>query len=118
MQAGLFSGIRKYNEAIGAYLNSNKQPESLFRISDCYVALRNKEEAVGQLTEIENFFKPVASRAALQIANVYFGFGDDKQGIAALRAVMKKYPGSRESNPAHIELERRGVKMSGGTDAD
>jgi len=118
MQAGLFCAVAKYNEAIGAYLNSNKQPDNLFRISDCYVVMRKKEEAVGQLTEIENYFKPVASRAGLQIANVYFGFGDDKQGIAALRAVMKKYPGSRESNTAHIGLERRKKEMGGGLDAD
>ena len=38
--------------------------------------------------------------------------------VQALRAVLKKYPESNESKEAHVELEKAGVKMGGGIDAD
>jgi TolA-binding protein len=70
------------------------------------------------LTEIENFFPNSAAEAALKIAFVCQNFGDEKGCVAALRAVMKKYPKTGQSNTAHIELERRGKGMGGGIDAD
>jgi hypothetical protein len=39
------------------------------------------------------------------------------QYIAALRAVLKKYPKSGQSSSAHQELEKLNVRIGGGVDA-
>jgi TolA-binding protein len=67
---------------------------------------------------VENFFKQHAPEAALRVAGVYKRFNLRDQHIAALRAVLKKYPKSGQSNAAHLELEKLGVRIGGGVDAD
>jgi tetratricopeptide (TPR) repeat protein len=109
---------RKYREALQSYRMADNPPANLWKIVECFLGLKQHEQAVQQLFEIENFFKADASRAALKIAHVYRGVGDKPRQIASLRRVMKKYPGSRESSSAHVELERLGVtRIDGGEDA-
>lgn len=114
IQAQLLQGARRYEEAIESYINSQQEPDSLFAVASCYVAMRKRDEALTQLTQIENYFKEYAPQAALEMANVHRAFGDKDSEIAALRNVMKKYPTSGASNPAHIRLEAYDVKMGGG----
>jgi TolA-binding protein len=110
----LFMGARRFEEAIESFINSQKEPESLFAVVTCYVAMRKRDEALTQLTQIENYFKEYASRAALETANVHLEFGDKKSEIAALLNVMKKYKASGESSKAHMRLEKYGIGMKGG----
>ncbi len=109
---------RKLEDAIRTYQASDYPPHSIFRIAECYVGLGKPDSAIGQLREIENFFKDQAPEAALRIAWVYRDVGDSKSFVAALRGVLKKYPGSGQSSAAHQELERLGVKIGGGVDAE
>ena len=106
------------DDAIKAYRVTNREPDSLFRIADCMRRQKKSTEAIAQLKEIEGFFAPQAPEAALRIAWIYRDNKEEKQFIAALRGILKKYPRSGQSNTAHLELERRGVKMGGGVDAD
>lgn len=108
----------QYEKAISAYQQCSNQPNNLWRIADCLVKLNRIEQAIGQLREVENFLKDFSAEAALRIAGVYKHAGQNDQHIAALRAVMKKYPKSPQSNSAHQELERLGVRIGGGVDAD
>ncbi len=118
MKAELLEHAGKWAEALEAYKASNREPDSLFRIAECFRRLGKRDQALAQLREIENFFAPQAPEAALRIAWIHREAKEDKQFIAALRAIMKKYPRSGQSNTAHLELERLGVKMGGGVDAD
>jgi tetratricopeptide (TPR) repeat protein len=108
----------KYPEAISAYQFSDRPPESLYRIADCFLAQGKVDQALTQLREIENFFKDQSPHAALRIAYVYRDYKKDTaQYQANLRGILKKYPASGQSNVAHEELERMGVRIGGGVDA-
>jgi hypothetical protein len=58
----------------------------------------------------------------LAIAHVHKRTGGKKPSnteyVAALRAVLKKYPKSSESSDAHEELEDMNVKTGGGVDVE
>lgn len=118
MKAELHERRNELDDAIKAYRVTNREPDSLFRIADCMRRQKKSTEAIAQLKEIEGFFAPQAPEAALRIAWIYRDNKEEKQFIAALRGILKKYPRSGQSNTAHLELERRGVKMGGGVDAD
>jgi tetratricopeptide (TPR) repeat protein len=119
MRAELFESDGKFEEAIECYKISSNEPEKYFRIAEDELRLKQKDQAIGELRGIEKFFPDgPASRAALRIAYIYQGAQEKANFIGALRDVMKKYPGSRESNTAHIELERMGIGSGGTTDAN
>jgi tetratricopeptide (TPR) repeat protein len=113
----LFAG-KLYDKAIPAYQMVDNPPANLWKIADCYVGLGKIEAAVGQLREVENFFRQYNAEAALRIAHVYGRAGMRDQQIAALRNVLKKYPKSGQSSSAHQELEKMGVRIGGGVDAN
>ncbi|MCX5661806.1 MAG: tetratricopeptide repeat protein [Planctomycetota bacterium] len=120
-KAEMLHWLGKFQEAIGAYQAAfavSNRVDPLFRIAECYVSLQKIEQAVGQLREIENFFKASSSDAALRIAHVYRDAGQKDKYIANLRGVLQKYRESSQSSNAHLELEALGIKnISGGTDA-
>lgn len=118
LKAEILQRTGKFAEAIQAYRSADNPPHNLWRIADCYLTMKKREEALTQLREIENFFKDVAAQAALRIAWVYRDTGDAKQYVANLRGVLKKYPKSAESRQAHLELEQMGIPMGGGVDAE
>ena len=117
-KAEMLQRTRRYDEAIAAYQQCTNAPTNLYRIAECHAALGRLSAAVGQLQEIENFFKNYASDACLKIAWLYRDAGKNKEFIAQLRSVLKKYPGSSHSSTAHQELESRGYKPGGGQDAE
>lgn len=117
-KAEMLQRQQKYPEAIAAYQSSDRPPDSIFRIADCYIAQGKNEQALAQLREIEGFFKDRAPEAAMRIAYVYRDSKDTKQYVANLRGIMKKYPQSGQSNAAHEELERMGLRIGGGVDAN
>jgi TolA-binding protein len=117
-RGNLLHWSRKYEDAINAYKNCDNEPANLWEIGECYVGLKKIEAGVAQWKEIENFFPKHAPRAAYHISQVYRRHGPKKKYEMALRNVLKKYPDSSQSRLAHVELEKLGVKMGGGIDAD
>jgi len=117
LKAQLLHWTQQYPQAIATYQQCDNPPENIWAIADCYVKLGKVEQAVAQLREIEAFFKSHAPEAALRIAHLYREAGMRPQQIAALRAILKKYPESSQSSSAHQDLERMGIKMGGGVDA-
>ena len=114
----LLQGAAKYAEAIAAFQQADNPPENLWRIAECYAKLGKLDQAIAQLREVESFFKDHAAEAALRIARLYSEAGKDKLYVAALRSVLKKYPESGQSSEAHQQLERLGIKIGGGVDAE
>lgn len=117
VKADLLFATRQFAKAIPAYQMCENPPNNLWRIADCYENLGKRDQAIDQLREVENFFKAFNSEAALRIAHVYGRAGQRELCIAALRAVLKKYPKSGQSSSAHEELEKLGVRIGGGVDA-
>ena len=117
-KAQLLQAASKFSESIQAYQQADSPPESLWGIAECHAKMGKLEQAVAQLREVESFFNDHAPEAALRIARLYNEAGKDKLYIAALRSVLKKYPESGQSSEAHQLLERLGIKIGGGLDAD
>lgn len=113
-----YAGTQQYEKAIACYQQANNPPDTTFKIADCYFKLDKLDAAVAALREVENFFIKDAPRAAMTIAGFYQKAGVKDKEIAALRAVMKKYPQSPESSTAHQELEKLGIRIGGGVDSE
>ncbi|MBU4198434.1 MAG: tetratricopeptide repeat protein [Verrucomicrobia bacterium] len=112
----LYLGAGQYEKAIPCYQQANNPPSTLFKTADCYSRMGKVDSAVATLREVENFFVKDAPRAAMTIASLYQKAGLSDKHVAALRALIKKYPGSSESSAAHQELEKLGLKTGGGVD--
>ena len=110
--------LKEYAKAISAYQNCQNEPTNLWRIAACQKQLQKLDSAVAQVREIENFFPDQAPKAALHVAHLYRDGEVKGKYIQSLRDVLKKYPDSSESKQAHLELEKEGVKIGGGVDAD
>ena len=113
----LYEYAHEWAKAISQWQQCDNQPYNLWRIAECYMQLNQPAQAIAQLREIENFFKDSSSEAALRIAWVYKRIEKRNQYIAALHAVLNKYPKSPQSTQAHIELEQMGVRIGGGVNA-
>jgi hypothetical protein len=109
---------QQYAEAIAAFKECDNPPDNLFRISECHVKLGQVNQAIEQLRQVENFFQPQAPEAALRIAYIYRDAGTKDKFESSLRAVLKKYPKSGQSSSAHQELEKLGVRIGGGVNAE
>ncbi|MDD5679228.1 MAG: tetratricopeptide repeat protein, partial [Kiritimatiellae bacterium] len=112
----LYFGSRQYDKAISCYQQANNPPATLFKTAECYSRMGKVDNAVSALREVENFFVKDAPRAAMTIASLYQKAGLSDKYVAALRALIKKYPGSPESSEAHQSLEKLGLKTGGGVD--
>jgi len=113
-EAVLLQGLGRYDEAIKAFRAANKQPASTWEIADCLVALKQYDQAVTTVREIESVGGDTASAACLRIANIYRASGDKGREVGQLRTVLKRYPKSGESSQAHNRLESYGVALTGG----
>lgn len=106
--------LAKYEDAVKLYAMINDPPGTIWATSECYERMGKPDSAVNALTEIENFFERDASQAALRKAEIWDRAHDKVKTVAALRAVLKKYPKSQASSQAHQMLERLGVATGGG----
>ena len=117
IKAELLQYSGKFTEAIAAYKSADNPPQNLWRIVECQLALKQLDQALQQLHEIENFFKDQAPEAALRIAHLYQN--DRQKNITLLRGVLTKYPKSSQSSTAYQELRAMGVDIRrGGVDAE
>ncbi|MBI3985741.1 MAG: tetratricopeptide repeat protein [Lentisphaerae bacterium] len=116
--AGFLYAKGEYEKALARYQQWNVQPQSQYSVANCYLRLGKTESAVSALREIEGFFPNESAKAALMIANIYRDAKLPDKQVAALRGLLKKYPGSSESSVAHQELEKLGIKPGGGLDSD
>ena len=113
-KASLLQRLGRYEEAIKAYREANRQPDSTWVIADCLVAMKQFPQAVSTVKELEAVGGAVASAAALRAADIHRTAGDKGAEVKQLRSVLKRYPKSGESSQAHNRLEAYGVPLVGG----
>lgn len=113
-KATLLQGLGRHEEAIEAFRAANKQPDSTWEIASCLVALKQYAKAISTVSELESVGGNVASRAALEVANIHKISGDKAKEVSQLRTVLRRYPKTGESAAAHDRLESYGVALVGG----
>lgn len=113
-EAELLQGLGRYEEAIKAYQSANRQPGSTWGVTDCLVALKRYPEAIRNVQGLESVGGAVAAQACFRVADIYRVSGDKGKEVDQLRLVLRRYPKSPESSPAHQRLEGYGVKIIGG----
>lgn len=94
----------KYPDAIAAFTASQKEPQALFRISECQGAQKQHDAAVQTLTSIMNFFKSSAPEAHYRIASHQAAKGDKDGAIRTLRNVCKAHLNTAWAGKAHQDL--------------
>lgn len=113
-KATLLQQLGRHEEAIEAFRTANIQPDSTWEISKCLVALKQYPQAIKTVSELESIGGGVASRASLEVANIYKISGDKANEVSQLRNVLRRYPKTQESAAAHDRLESYGVALVGG----
>lgn len=113
-KATLLQNLGRHEEAIEAFRAANKQPDSTWGISDSLVGLKQYDQAIKTIGELESLGGAVASKAGLRIADIYKISGDKAKEVGQLRTVLRRYPKTGESAAAHDRLESYGVALVGG----
>ena len=113
-EAELLQNLGRYEEAIKAYRSANRQPDSTWRVADCFQAMKNWPKAIETVRGLESV-KATAPQAALRIADIYRASGDKGREVDQLRLILVRYPKSgRWQSEAHNRLESYGVALKGG----
>lgn len=110
-----------YQKAIKAYQDSNYQPpENIFRIAECYVAMKKWERAIEECNGIISIFQNQRIRAMqFLVTQVYEqrkskALDDTRNAIEMLKAILAYYKDKGASSWAHQKLEDYGVVVTGG----
>ncbi len=113
-KATLLQNLGRHEEAIEAFRAANKQPDSTWEISSCLTALKQYDQAIKTVSELESLGGGIASKASLRVADIYKISGDKAKEVGQLRTVLRRYPKTAESGAAHDRLESYGVALVGG----
>ena len=113
-KATLLQNLGRHEEAIEAFRAANKQPDSTWGISDSLVALKQYDQAIKTVGELESLGGGIASQAGLRVADIHKISGDKAREVGQLRTVLRRYPKTKESAAAHDRLESYGVALVGG----
>jgi tetratricopeptide (TPR) repeat protein len=113
-KATLLQNLGRHQEAIEAFRAANKQPDSTWEIAQCLRAMKQFDQAIKTISELESLGGPIASKASLEVANIYQSAGDKAKEVGQLRNVLRRYPKTGESAAAHDRLEAYGVALVGG----
>ncbi len=119
IKAGMHEKQKQWAEALACWRQINQPPATSYRIATCHYEMGQLKQAVSELRQVENYFPDHASQACLKVAMLYEKAGVEQDAIRVFKEVMRKYPDTRESERAHVELEDRGVVViRGGVDAE
>ena len=111
--------IGKYEEAIKAYQELSRPPETLYNIADCQKRLKKSQEALRTYAEIAGSFPREAPNAFWHMGEYYRQLGDQKRAVATYRAILRRHPKSPQASWSHQVLERLGIDETGlGADED
>jgi len=94
----------RYQEAIAAYQQSQRDPQALFQVAECQGRLKQNDAAIQTLMGIVNFFKIDAPEAQYRIAAHYAAKGDREAAIRTLKTVCKVYLNTPQAGRAHQDL--------------
>jgi len=113
-KANLLQNLGRHEEAIESFRAANKQPDSTWGIANSLVALKQYDQAIKTVSELESLGGGIASQASLRVADIYRIAGDKAREVGQLRTVLRRYPKTPESAAAHDRLEAYGVALVGG----
>lgn len=113
-KATLLQGLGRHEDAIQAFRTANRQPDSTWEIANSMVALKQYDQAVKTVSELESVGGATASKASFKVADIYRASGDKGREVTQLRSVLRRYPKSPESSEAHNRLESYGLALTGG----
>jgi len=94
----------KYQDAIAAFTQSQKDPQGLMRISECQGSLKQHDAAIQTLVGVLNFFKSSAPEAQYRISTHYAAKGDKEAAIRTLKAICKTHLNTTWAGRAHQDL--------------
>jgi TolA-binding protein len=100
----VLSRTGKYPEAIACYNQSQREPQSLFRIAECQGSMKQHDAAIQTLVGVLNFFKSAAPEAQYRIAGHYAAKGDKEAAIRTLKTVCKVHLSTSWAGKAHQDL--------------
>jgi len=114
-KAEMLVANKRYLEAIAALKELDQTPANMWKIAECYIALKDDDGAVKQLREIEKAVKDDSAKAAYQIAAVYSDDEEEvEQYVSLLREVTQKYPGTAEAKKAAADAVRAAAAAKSG----
>lgn len=106
-QAGLLP------DAIAAYQQSQREPESLFRISQCQNSLKQYDASLQTLVSIMNFFPDRAAEALFRSGKVHESKGDKNAAVNSYKKVCKNFLTTHWAGQAHQVLAREyGIEVT------
>ena len=94
----------RYPEAIAAFQQSQRDPEAIFRVSECQSALKQFDGAIQSLVGIANFFRSAAPEAQYRIAGQQALKGDKEAAIQTLKNVCRVHLNTTWAGQAHQDL--------------
>lgn len=94
----------RQQEAIAAFQQSQREPQSLFRIAECQGSLKQHDAAIQTLVGVLNFFKSAAPEAQYRMATHYAAKGDKEAAIRTLKTVCKVHLSTPWAGRAHQDL--------------
>jgi tetratricopeptide (TPR) repeat protein len=94
----------RYQEAIAAFQQSQRDPQALFQVAECQGRLKQNDAAIQTLMGIVNFFTSSAPEAQYRIASQYAAKGDKEAAIRTLKNVCKVYLNTPQAGKAHQDL--------------
>lgn len=100
--------LRDYEKAIRAFVDSNyNMPENLYRVTDCYCAMKKWNNALQQLGEILFIGRnpPRALKYMVYVFEARKGEKDRSRAINTCKRILDQFPKSGESSWAHQHLE-------------
>ena len=103
--AELTFALGKYRDALAIFRQCNNPPRDLQRISDCHRALKEWNEAIAILREVQVTYKDLAPWALLQIGYCQEAKGEKDPAINTFKTVCKLFPRTGEASVAHQHLE-------------
>lgn len=100
-------------DAIAAYQQSQREPESLFRVSQCQTSLKQYDTALQTLITIMNFFPDRAAEALFRSGKVQETKGDKNAAINSYKKVCKNFLTTHWAGQAHQVLAREyGIEVT------
>ncbi|GDY19141.1 hypothetical protein LBMAG56_04860 [Verrucomicrobiota bacterium] len=100
-------------DAIAAFQLSQREPESLFRISQCQTSLKQYDTSLQTLITIMNFFPDRAAEALFKSGKVQESKGDKNAAINSYKKVCKNFLTTHWAGQAHQVLAREyGIEVT------
>jgi tol-pal system protein YbgF len=98
-----------FNAFIAAYPESEYAANARYWLGECYFSLGRYNEAIDSFSRALEM-NPAPKRAAdtmLRIGTAWYRLDDPAKGVAALRLLIEKYPGSEAADMAGKQLEKK-----------